>query len=412
MGVLLLVGTAFAQDLQLDDLVSEALKNSPDIHASRSKIEGTRQRIPQAKSLPDPMLMFGYQNEGFERYTYGEEQGSQWMFGLSQQFLFPGKQRLKGEMVERDAESQEAMYDLMKLRTVARVKELYFDLFLTYKNIDLLKDRRTLFDRVEELALIRYGSGKGMQQEVLMAQTEKYMLLEKEAMFRQKVESLEAMLKATIGREGGESLGRPVEPAPQLFLIATEEAVQMALNRSPEIKSRNKMIEAADTRVSMARKEFFPDFGINAQYFNRKGEFMDMWSLTATINIPIYFGSKQLPALREAKAGLSQSKQELESAKLMITAAVRDNISMIRSADKLMGLYKDGLIPKGTQDVELALSGYSTGRIEAIVVLSRLKTLLEYENQYWIQFTEREKAVARVHAIAEGMASIPGGGKK
>jgi hypothetical protein len=77
-----------------------------------------------------------------------------------------------------------------------------------------------------------------------------------------------------------------------------------------------------------------------------------------------------------------------------------------------MDLYKSGLIPKNTQDVELALSGYATGRTEPIVVLSRLKTLLEYENQYWTQFTEREKAVARIHAIAEGLDSKSGGEKK
>jgi outer membrane protein TolC len=191
-----------------------------------------------------------------------------------------------------------------------------------------------------------------------------------------------------------------------------EEAVQMALSHSPEIKSRNKMIEAADAKVKMAQKEFSPDFSINAGYYNRQGDFKDMWSLTSTMNIPLYFKSKQEPALLEAKAGLAQAKQELEAAKLMIQAAIMDNVSMIKSADKLMDLYKSGLIPKNTQDVELALSGYATGRTEAIVVLSRLKTLLDYETQYWTQLTEREKAVARFHAIAEGLDTKSGGEKK
>jgi len=186
----------------------------------------------------------------------------------------------------------------------------------------------------------------------------------------------------------------------------------MAFRHSPEIKSRNKMIDAAEARVKMALKEFYPDFSISAGYYNRQGDFKDMWSLISSINIPIYYKSKQDPALLEAKAGLAQAKRELEAVKLMITAAINDNVSMIKSADKLMDLYKNGLIPKNTQDVELALSGYATGRTEAIVVLSRLKTLLEYETQYWTQFTEREKAVARVHAIAEGLYSKPGGERK
>jgi hypothetical protein len=64
-----------------------------------------------------------------------------------------------------------------------------------------------------------------------------------------------------------------------------------------------------------------------------------------------------------------------------------------------MGLYKTGLIPKAEQDVELSLSGYASGKIEAITVINRLKALLDYETLYWGQFAEREKAIARLEAI-------------
>ena len=40
--------------------------------------------------------------------------------------------------------------------------------------------------------------------------------------------------------------------------------MKTALSNSPEIKSRNKMIEAADTKLQMAKKEYYPDFSINA----------------------------------------------------------------------------------------------------------------------------------------------------
>ncbi|MCK7461841.1 MAG: TolC family protein [Sphingobacterium sp.] len=49
----------------LDGLIDEALKNNPEIQASQARIEAARLRIPQAGSLPDPMFMFGYQNESF-----------------------------------------------------------------------------------------------------------------------------------------------------------------------------------------------------------------------------------------------------------------------------------------------------------------------------------------------------------
>lgn len=394
----------------LDGLIDEALKNSPEINASQARIEAARLRVPQAGSLPDPMVMVGYQNEGFDRYTYGEMSGAQWMFSATQQFLFPGKRRLKEEMTARDAESLAAMHELLKLKIASRIKELYYDLFLAYKNIDLLKDKRDLLERIESLTLSRYAAGIGMQQDVIMAQTEKYMLLEREEMLQQKILSLQAMLSSAVGRYKGAGLPRPAEPEYRPFPLEISDALDLAMRHSPELKSRGKMIEAANTRLQMAQKEYYPDFALSGSYYNRTGEFPDMWSATATINIPIYFLTKQKPAVAESRANIRQADRELEAARLMIEAAIRDNYSMLRSSERLIELYQKGLLPKNRQDIEQSLTGYSTGRLEAVNIISRLKTLLDYESSYWGQRVEREKAMARLHAIVAGVTDE--GGRK
>jgi cobalt-zinc-cadmium efflux system outer membrane protein len=407
--VFLLGQYSFAQDLKLTDLIDEALKNNPDIIASQAKIEETRYRIPQVKSLPDTMLMFGYQNEGFSKYTYGKEMGSQWMFSASQEFPYPGKLALKGSMAESDMESLEAMNKLIRLKTMARVKELYYDLFLAYKNIDLLKDKNDLFARIEDLALTRYASGRSMQEDVLMAQMEKYMLVEKEEMFRQKILSDEAMLNAVLGRKENAPVGKPIEAAYEPYLLNAEDAVNTALNNSYEIKSGSKMVEAAAYKILIAEKEYYPDFTINTGYSSRAGRFRDMWNATVGINIPIFNKTRRDAAVQEARASLAQAKQELEATKLMISAAVKDNLSIVRSSEKLMDLYKNGLIPKNTQSVESALAGYTTGKTEMITVISLSKALLDYETFYWDQFVQREKAIARLEAITAWPSITPGG---
>ncbi len=390
---------AFAEELNLQSLINEALKNNPDILAAESRANASRFRIPQAKSLPDPMFMFGYQNEGWRRYTYGEMQGAQWMYSVSQMFPFPGKLSLKGEMASRDSESLKASYGASKLRTIARVRKLYYELFLAYKNIDLIKDRTILFSRIEDAAISRYSTGMGSQQEILMAQTEKYMLLEKEEMFKQKIQSIEAMLNTTIGRDVNSPLGRPVEPSRTVFNSSMDELLKAVHENSPEIISREKMVLSAEVKVRMAKKEYYPDFTITASLFKRRGDFEDMWSLTTTINIPLYYRTKQKQAVNEAEASLSEARHELESTKIMLSSAIRDNYSMIRTAEKLMDLYKNSLIPKTYQDFETALAGYVTGKVDTITVISRLKALIESETLYWNQFVEREKAIARIEAI-------------
>lgn len=389
-----------ADDLKLKDLIAEALKKSPEIQAAQARASAARFRVPQAESLPDPMLMFGYQNEGFNRYSYGETLMSQWMFSGSQMFPFPGKRGLKGKIASRDAETLGDINRLTRLKVISKIREAYYDLFLAYKNIDLIKERLSLFSQIEEAAVARYSSGMGPQQDVLMAQTEKYMLLEKEEMLRQKIQSAEAMLNTTVGRDVNAPLGRPVEPGYSPYGRTIDEMLLHAYEMSPEIKAKERMAAAAGLRVDLAKREYYPDFTITAEYEKKGGPYMDMWALTTTINIPLYYKTKQRQGVLEAEAMQLEAKQELEATKLMMASNIRDNYSMIRTAERLMDLYKGGLVPKSYQDFESALAGYAAGKSEALTVISRLKSLIEFENLYWVQFAEREKAIARMESVS------------
>ncbi len=258
---------------------------------------------------------------------------------------------------------------------------------------------RSLFSKIEDAALARYSSGMTSQQEVLMAQTEKYMLLEKEEMLKQKVQAIEATLNATIGRDVNSPLGRPVDPIPTTYGHNMNELVMLSYEYSPEILAKERMVASAEAKINVAKKDYYPDFTLTGSVFKRAGEFEDMWSLTTTVNVPIFWRTKQKQAVNEAEASLQGSRHELDGAKSMLASGIRENLSVVKSAEKLMDLYKNGLIPKTYQDFESALSGYMTGKVEAITTISRLKALLDLETSYWGQFTEREKAIARLDAL-------------
>jgi cobalt-zinc-cadmium efflux system outer membrane protein len=406
--LILTAAQAFAveETLKLPELIREALKNNPEIHAAEARANASTHKIPQATSLADPMLMMGYENEGTDSlYTFGRETkgmpaDSRWMFSLSQMFPYPGKLALKGEMAMYDAESLKAMADATRLATEVRVKELYFDLLLAHTNIDLLTDQAALFSRMEDAALARYAAGMAPQLEALMAQTEKYMLLEREEMEKQKIQSLKAMLNAALGRDALSPLGRPEKPQDTVNNYRLDELIRISHSRYPMIKSREKMASAAEAKIQMAKKEYYPDFTIGAGYFARSSQFPDMWNLTATINLPIFYKTKQREGVLEAEASLLEARRNVEATKLMTSSALRDNYAMFKSAENLMALYRDGLIPKAYQGFELALSGYVTGKIEAITAITRLKALIEYEFLYWRQFTDRQKAAARLDGLA------------
>lgn len=393
------VTTALAGDAMLNELIETALKNNPGILASESRVAASRFRTPQVTTLPDPMFMVGYQNEGFSRFTLGDMQGAQLMFSVSQMLPYPGKLPLKGEMSEKDSAGLAASHAMLKLKTIARVKELYWDLFLAYKNIDLLHDKAALFGKIEDAALARYSSGSGMQQDVLMAQTEKYMLVDKEEMFKQKIQGTEAVLNAVVGRSVTSPVGKPQDPVKSLLDMEMNKMIETAVMNSPETSAMQDMVLAGETRVRMAEKEFYPDFTVTGNYARRGGTFPDMWSLTTAVNIPIFYKTKQRQGVREAEASLAEARERLSETKFMLASSVRENYSMVSTAEKLMDLYKDGLLPKAYQDFESSLALYAAGKGEALPVISKLKAIIDYETYYWVQFGEREKAIARLQSL-------------
>jgi|WetSurMetagenome_2_1015567.scaffolds.fasta_scaffold00013_40 outer membrane protein, heavy metal efflux system len=392
-----------AADLDLKLLINEAISNNPDLRAAGSRAKAAEFRVPQVQTLPDPIISFGYQNDGFSRYTYGQSSDSQWMFSASQTIPFPGKLALKGEAAQKESEGLADSYSNLKLKTAARVKEIYFDLLAAYKNLDLINERMGLFSAVEAAALARYSAGRASQLDALSAQTEKYLLLEKEVTLKQKIDSLEAALNTALARRVSEPLGRPVETSVTYIHYKLDQLVSIAVERSPEVRSKLNNIASAEARLSFARKDYLPDFTLTGGYYSRGGNYENMWSFTAGINIPLFFMRKQKNAENEADAALSEAKSLKEAAILSIAASLRENFAQMKTSEQLMSLYREGLIPKSRQDFELSLSGYRTGSGEAQTVISKLKSVIDYEIAYWGQFAEHEKAAARIEAVT-GMA--------
>ena len=404
----------WAGELPLQGLIDEALQASPEILAAREKAAASGFRVPQSMSLPDPRVMVGYQNEGTSRFTYNESSDSQFLFSASQQFFFPGKRALKGEAAAREAESLSSSAKAVQLRTIVAIKELYYDLFLAHQSMDLIREKGVLLRKVEDAALARYAAGGGMQQDVLMAQAEKYMLLEREAMLTQKVQTLEALLNATVGREEAAPLDRPVAPVFAPYPRLLPDLIAAAYENSPEIKARERMVASTNARVRAAEREYYPDITVTGNY-GLKGpayDDMDMWSLTTAINVPLYYTAKQRPAVQEAEASQRQAKNELQGVRLKLASAIQENYAMLQTTERLMELYRQGLTPKIRQDFQAALASYATGKTDALTAISRLKTITEIETSYWGQLVEREKAMARLEALTGSTGFDKGEGRQ
>jgi outer membrane protein TolC len=403
--LLLLCTPALAQDpsVSLNDLIDEALKNNPEIQVADAKAASASERISQSASPADPMLSVGYQNGGFNGYTYGDSQDSWWMMSLAQTFPFPGKLSLQEDSSTLEAQAEKATAERVKREVIGRVSEVYYDLILATKELDLIQARRPLLSQLEQAALARYAAGAGPQEEVIMAQTEKYMLIEKEEMAKRRIESIKAMLNREIGRRASTSIGHPLDAPPTPFQYSLEELLERANTEAPELVMQQRSIQASEKKLSRSRKEALPDVTLSAAYFSRGNGFDDMWALTASVPLPVFYKSKQGAGITEAAWNLAATRNELDGTKLKIESDIRDNLAMIRASERVMELYKNALILKARQDIDTALAQYASGRIEAASALAKLKAPFDYELTSWQQYVEREKAIARIKVFTGAM---------
>ncbi len=386
--------------LKLDRLIEIALKENHDLLMARSGIDISEYRIPQAGTLPDPMVMIGYENEGWSGYTYGEMPGARWVFSVSQTFPWPGKLSTKEMVLKKESESFKSTYERIRLNVIEELKIKYYELLFAYKSLDAIAEKIKLLERLEEIAGSRYSFGMAPLSEVIMAQTERYMAMEQEIMQRQRIKALEAMINALTGREPSSPLGIPEERFTEKGLDGAD-LFEIAMD-SPDIKEIKNLIEAREYKFKGAGLEFYPDLTLSAQVSLKPEPYEDMWMLSLSFNIPLFYRTKQKNMVLETRAEMEEAQHRLEALKQMLRANIIDTLSMLRASEELIGLYRDAFIPKAEQALEASLSAYRTGKIELTQVIKAANSLVDYRLNYWRQVIEREKAFARLERLTGG----------
>lgn len=398
-----------AEDSNLTGLINQAFQANPEIQAAEASLCASKFRVPQAKALPDPQATLGYQNGSFSGFDLGSDQLAWFVTGISQTFPFYGKRTLRGKIACHEVMQLESKLNDLKLKTVSRVKELYYELFLAYKDLDIVESRASLFARMEDAALFRYSTGAGQQQDVLLAQTEKYNLLAQKEQLEQKIQSTEAALNALLGRDPSTSIARPENIEFTKLPYSLEQLTFIAYAKSPVLMAGEKTVEQQGMKVKLARKEVYPDFTVNGFVLPRGGSFPPMWMLTTSFNLPIYYHQKQRNAILEAEAQSKEMKYNYSASKLDLSSNIRDSYSTAMASEKIMKIYNEGLISRASQSFESALAGYVAGKNDALTAITPLRNLIDDEQLYWEQFVIREKAIARLQALT-GVADFNAGG--
>jgi outer membrane protein TolC len=377
-------------DEQLEALVSEALRKNPDVAAALATSEAAAFRIAPARTLPDPFLSFNYQNDG-TAISLGEEDMTFLGGMFSQTFPWPGKLRLAGEEARQLAEQVRAgSVGRTQLAIEARVRRAYYEYLLAKALLDLIEDRSRSWREISAIVRERYAVGFGVQQDVLRSQVEILRLDEARSDQTAQVANRRTELNRMIGRQQESAIetGQRLDFRPEVPDL--ESLLQAARDKSPELGALERGIEAGRIRVSLARKDFLPDFTASAGPMYRGG--LDpMWQVGLGITLPIYAGSRQRPRLNAAAAELRSDEARASSVGLELEFRTRERFETLSAALKVAKLYREGVLPVDQLSLESAVASYRTGKVPFVTVLEALNTLYADRAIYLTRLAESER---------------------
>src|SRR6516164_9079002 len=137
---------------KLADLLAEAEKNNPRIQVVRQEWQSMQQMPTQVSTLPDPQVALQQVNVGSPRPFSGFTNSDFAYIGLgvSQDFPYPGKLRLRRELASKDAEVAEQKVEAMLRAILSDLKVAFFRISFLTKQSSILNGNRELLQQVEQ----------------------------------------------------------------------------------------------------------------------------------------------------------------------------------------------------------------------------------------------------------------------
>ena len=385
----------------LATLVAELERNNPELQAAQREIDMRLARIAPAGAPPDPTLSAGYMS-GFLRPPFFPSTATPNGYvqvGISQEFPYPGKLDLRSRIASTEASATRWNYEDLRLRRIAELKGDYVEYQLAERSLDIIRKNKQLLDQFERTAESRFSVGKAAQQDVLKAQLEISLLLERIAIVERQRDALRARINGLLYR----SPDAPLDPAFELSTVPLSDDLEalrtQAARNDPALKRDERQIDRGQQVFALAKKELLPDFAVALTTQRMPGDMPWMYGFDFMVKVPIFWQRKQRPMIAEANAALEASRRMRENTQATSAVRVTEEYIAATTSRRLMTLYSDSVLPQARLTLESGLAAYQVGNVDFLTLLTNFMTVLTYELSYEEQKAQYLGALARLEPL-------------
>ncbi|HTK83367.1 MAG TPA: TolC family protein [Bacteroidota bacterium] len=380
------------QTLDLQFLIAEALMNNPEIEASLRGMDVMDAKVPQAGALDDPELKFT--SENMPGFDFNQAMFRRWE--LMQKIRFPSKLSAETELAAIRAEHAHHDHQEKVIEVLERLKLGYYELWYVQQNMVLTQENIRLMDQFAKIARTKYGVGLVPMQDVLKAQVELASLKNELTARRQQELSAKAMLMAILNRTPKDTLGFAMIPEEVEFTSTLDSLERLALNVRPMLIHDSLSVREGQAELSLAGKEYIPDFTIGIERVTSPVDGFSGWSVSAGITLPFapWTLGKASARKDEASAEILKSQASYRASQAMVKASVRDHYYQVVAAKEQLDNYRTVILPQAEQSLTASRTAYQTGTTNFLMLIDAYRSLVMLTKEYFMTRMQFEQHVA------------------
>jgi outer membrane protein TolC len=374
----------------LGDYLRYAELNNAGLKASFEEWRFAIEQVPQAKSLSDPVLSYGYATRPTPQRS---------MFEVMQMFPWFGTIEVRTDAAKAAANAAGKRYQSQQLKLFSEVKQAYYEYSYLARQVEISRENLELLKHFEQVTRIRYATSQMSHPNHIRSQIEISSAQYELQILESLREPLTAKLNSILNRPSFSSLPWPARIEFKDMELNHQQIIALVIQNNPELQAMNFEIDAAKRQVELAKKRFYPEFGLGVAVDAGMGENMSSRTMPKVqVTIPIWrdnYGAGQ----RQAEAGVRKAGQQKTESQNNMVAQTENVIYNFENSSKKVKLYSNDLIPQTKELLKASEAAYSRGTIDFLNLIEAQRLLLQYRLEYEHSITENAQKAAELEAM-------------
>lgn len=380
--------------VKLKEYLREAALNNAGLKAAFERWKAAVEQVPQAQSLPDPKFNYGYFIQEIETRVGPQRQ----KYGIMQVFPWFGTIEARKDTAAANAKAARKRYEAEKLKLFAEVKDAFYEYAYLGSAVETARENLELIKHFEEVARTKYIAAAASHPDVIRAQMELARLEDQLKSLEEMRGPISARLNSILNRRSFKMLPWPHKERFEPIQLSRDKIVEMLKANNPELAALDFEVEAAKSKVELAKKKFYPDIGVGVDSIQTDGG-DDAVILMFSMNLPVWRDNYKAAEL-QAKANVRQKAQQKRQTENTILARAERVLYDFEDSFRKIKLYGNILIPKAEELLGASETAYKAGTIDFLSLIDAQQMLLKYQLFYERAGADNNQKLAELETLA------------